>query len=171
VSNVVQFYANVKWFNVSDQPNDFRDLPPEFSTAFRLWKESPDENSEKICNLLAPFVKARLVFCNIENWEDLFLEQNSASAGEVEAKITKIVGVSFECSPIPTCKAEALFDVQVNDVFFETDIDEWQSENGPLTDTVIFYWDIQRVRETEDLDFTGADNLGIEIVRADFTNL
>jgi len=62
------------------------------------------------------------------------------------------------------CKAEADFDVPVTRAFKSADLDKWQDDNGHFADAVIFYWNLPRDDETEDLDFTNGDNQDVECI-------
>jgi len=151
----------MKWFSPADQPDDIKQLPPEFLEAKNLWDKDAEGNLDKMIHLLAPYVGARFIASNISGWEELFAD-TAEGFGETEASEIRIVGIDFSESPIPTCKAEAEFDIPVTGAFAATSSDEWQDENGPFTDAVIFYWNLPRDDETEELDFTCGDNQGVE---------
>ena len=143
-------------FDVAEQPDDINLLPSEFNEAKQLLEKS-EKNQAKAVALLQPFVKARLVFGNIDNADDLF-----GSLEEVESDNVRLVAVDFSSSPFPRCKAEADFKVDLVKNPETVDFLEWESENSLLSDAVVFYWDVERNDATEDLDFTYGDHLGVE---------
>lgn len=158
-------YANMKWFNVGDQAASFDDLPEEFKTAHGLWKADKKKNASKILELVGPFVGARLVLCNVSGWEELFADPAGDGFPEIEASTINVVGIDFAAEPLPSCKAEAYFDVPVTKDFAKvSDLDDWQSENDTFTGAVIFYWNVPRSDSTEDLDFAVGDHSGCECV-------
>ncbi len=157
-----RFYGNMKWFSVAEQPQDFDQLPPEFLQAKQLWDKDADGNLDEIIELLSPYVGARFIASNISGWEELFADFDGSGLCEIESSELRVVGIDFSEDPIPICKAEASFNVPVTRAFEATDLDEWQEDNGRFTDAVIFYWNVPRGDETEDLDFTCGDNQGVE---------
>jgi hypothetical protein len=167
-------YANMKWFSPADQPSEISHLPVEFFAAKKLWDSNKNENLDAIIGLLSKYVSARFIPSNISNWEELFAyskDDGIADTGftEVESEDVKLVGIDFELSPIPLCKAEATFRVDVTDEFSSTDLNEWQESNGPFTDGVVFYWRIPETPPLEGLDFTAGDNSGVECIVLDDT--
>jgi hypothetical protein len=163
----MHFYANINWFEISDQPNDFRELPPEFSAARELWDLSPEDNSTKVIKLLQPFVKARLVLANVEDWSEFFIDDSKDGLGEIEADVLRVVGISFKSSPIPACRAEAIFKLRVTPEFAAVDFDEWQDDKGSLSDSVVFYWNVVGPQTMDGYDFSAAQHLGMEFVKTD----
>lgn len=157
-----RFYGNMDWFSVAEQANDIDLLPAEFEQAKTLWDDDAEGNLDQIIDLLSSYVGARFIASNISGWEELFADPDGSGFCEVEASEVRVVGIDFSEGPIPMCKAEAEFDVPVTEAFESSDLDEWQDENGPFTDAVIFYWNVPRDDETEDLDFTCGDNQGVE---------
>jgi len=161
------FYANVKWFTVAEQPARFEDLPEEFMQAYSLWKSKPESSTALIAALMQPFVKARLVLCNVEGWDEIFSLSKKVDLPELESVSTQVVGCDFFTLPIPACKAEAIFKISVTDSFSNTDFDDWQENNASLADAVVFYWDIKKNNLSSYLDLTMADTQGIEFVEYD----
>ena len=161
------FYGNMKWFDVAEQPSDIEDIPEAFAEAKSLWEEDKEGNLNQILDLLSEYVGARFLPSNINEWEELFEDQDGNGIPEIEARQVRVVGIDFSSSPIPKCKAEAIFDVEVTNQFLSTDLDEWQESNSPFTDAVVFYWNIPKNQSTEDLDFTAGDNQGVECVCVD----
>lgn len=155
------------WFEPADQPENIEDLPTEFAEAKTLWEKDAEGNQEKIIQLLTPFVGARFMPSNIPNWEELFVDADGEEMIELPATSVNVIGIDFESSPIPICKAEAYFEAQVTDEFAATDLEEWQDNNERFTDGVAFYWDLPQDGELEDLDFTFGDNQGVECAALD----
>ena len=60
-----EFYANMNWFDVAEQPKKIQDLPNEFVEAKKLWKLNKTLNQQSINNLLGPYLKARFVLDNL----------------------------------------------------------------------------------------------------------
>ena len=162
-TNIQRFYGNMEWFDSADQPDDIKQLPKEFQQAKALYKKNPEGNIEEIIKLLSPFVRARFIPSNISNWEELFKYPENEEV-EVDATSVKVVGIQFEDSPIPSCKAEAYFDIKVTDQFSKTDLSEWQDQNDPFTDALVFYWDFPNNGDLEDLDFTFDGHQGAECI-------
>lgn len=159
-----RFYANMKWFDVAEQPQGFDSLPPEFAQAKRLWDDDSEGNIQQILEMLAPFVGACFIPTNISGGEELFADPDGNGFLVIESKDVNLTGIDFSRWPIPKCKAEAIFKVQVKDDFASTDLDDWQENNGRFTDAVAFCWNIERDSNTADLDFTFGDNLGVECI-------
>ena len=154
-----RFYGNMDWFEVAEQPDDFKALPPEFAQAKKLYDKDPEGNLAKVCALLSPFLRAVFVPMNIMQSETLFPEQDEYAADEV-----RIVGIDFSQAPFPLCKAEAYFTLTVTDAFATTDLAAWQEDNGYLSDGVSFAWDVARDDQTESLDFSFGSNQGAEFI-------
>ena len=129
-SKEVLVYGNMEWFEV-EQPSSFDDLPKAFKQASDLWKKDKDGNFDKYVKLLTPYVTAKFLPINITNWEEIFDDPSGEGFLEFDALSLKIVGVDFSDDLfIPTCKAEAIFKVQVTSQFSKIkDLDEWQSDN------------------------------------------
>lgn len=164
-ANCVQrFYGNIKWFEPADQPAHIEALPPEFATAKGLWMDDPVGNQERILALLTPFVGARFIPTNISGWEELFLDRFGHGVVEIESDDIRVVGIDFSRGPLPICKAEATFPVNVSPAFRAANLDEWQSTNGYFTDGIVFYWNVEGNESIEHLDFTAGDNQGVEAV-------
>jgi hypothetical protein len=130
-----------------------------------LWKADKKKNASKILELVGPFVGARLVLCNVDGWEELFADPAGDGFPEVEASKINVLGIDFRAAPLPSCKAEAHFDMPVTKNFARvSDLDEWQSDHRTFTGAVIFYWNVPRSESTEELDFGVADHSGCECV-------
>ena len=157
----VAFYANMNWFDVAEQPATPQDLPDAFIEAKKLSKSKSAKNREAILTLLRPYVRARFMPDNLVNSDSLFSAENGA---EVEASEVRLVAVDFSSSPIPKCKAEAHFHLQLLVDPKKCDFDAWQEENSNFYDAVAFYWEIERNEQTEDLDFTFGDHQGVECI-------
>ena len=156
------FYANMKWFDVAEQPPSEKELPEAFAKARALWQQDKEGNLDEILVLLSEYVGAFFIPGNISGWEELFNDPSGDGMPEIDATEIKVVGIDFSSSPIPKCKAEATFIVDVTASFGSTDLEEWQENNGTFTDAISFYWNIPRTESTEDLDFTYGDNQGVE---------
>lgn len=161
----VRVYANMESFEVAEQPPGFEDMPEEFSEAYALWEEDPDANEDRILELLAPFVTALFLPSNISNWEQLFDDPDASGVPEYTARAVRLLGVDFSNTPIPSCSAEAIFDVAVTEGFDEVeDLLEWQEDNDQFSSGIIFGWVVPRTDDTEDLDFTSGNHSGCECV-------
>lgn len=159
------FYGTIKWFDVADKPGDIDDLPEEFTQAKALWDQDAAGNAGEIIELLSPYVGARFIASNLSGWQELFADPSGDEIVEIEAKNVRVVGIDFSsASSIPSCKAEASFEVQVTEGFGSTDLEEWQGNNSLFADALIFYWNIPQNDNTEDLDFTCSDHQGAECV-------
>jgi len=157
-------YANCDWFSPADQPDGFDHLPAEFLEAKKLWDSNKNGNIDVVIELISKYVGARFIASGISNWEELFADSEGDGLVEIESLTLRVVGIDFSSSPIPLCKAEATFTVDVTDEFSTKDLEEWQEDNGRFTDGVAFYWNFPRTDETEDLDFTVGDNSGVECI-------
>ncbi len=158
----VLIYANMDWFDPCEQPPSLDVLPVEFSEAKVLWEADSANHQARIIDLLSRYVGARLVLCNIADWEELFVDEGG-QCGEIEAREVKVVGIDFSRGPIPVCKAEAYFEVQVVDGFSEVDLDEWQSDHDQFWSSVVFFWNMEG-EGLEDLDLSSGDNQGVEFM-------
>jgi hypothetical protein len=159
----IEFYANMNWFDVAEQPAKLQDLPDAFAQAKKLSKSKSLKNQEAILALLRPYVRARFLPENLAHSDSLFSPENGA---EVEAADVRLVAVDFSSSPIPKCKAEAHFNLRLVVDPGKCDFDAWQEENSNFYDAVAFYWEIERNEQTEDLDFTFGDHQGVECIAA-----
>ena len=157
----VEFYANMTWFDVAEQPAKPQDLPDAFTAAKKLSKSKSPKNQEAILALLSPYVRARFLPDNLANSDSLFSSENGA---EVESTEVRLVAVDFSSSPIPKCKAEANFNLRIVVDPKKCDFDAWQEENSYFYDAVSFYWEIERNEQTQDLDFTFGDHQGVECI-------
>ena len=156
-------YGNMDWFDVAEQPDGFEDLPKEFETAYQLWQEDPEKNYDKMVELLQPYLIAYFLPGNINDWEELFVDPDGEGSPEFTPISARIVGLDFVESPIPMCKAEALFRVPVTEAFAQCDdFSEWQDEHDYFYGGVSFGWEIPRTEATEDLDLTYGDHSGCE---------
>lgn len=161
----VRVYGNMEWFEVAEQPPGFEDLPEEFSEAYALWEQDPAANEDRILALLSPFVTALFLPSNISNWEQIFGDPDASGLPEYTARAVRLLGVDFEHTPIPSCSAEAIFDVVVTDGFDEVeDLLEWQENNDQFNSGIIFGWDVPRTDDTEDLDLKSGNHSGCECV-------
>jgi hypothetical protein len=160
-------YANMKWFSPAEQPREINHLPAEFLAAKKLWDSNKNENVNAIIELLGEYVGARFIASNINNWEELFADPEGEGLIEIESSTVKVVGIDFDSSPIPLCKAEATFRVNVTKEFSSFDFENWQEDNGRFTDAVTFYWNIPETPAIEGLDFTAGDNSGVECIVLD----
>ena len=152
----------MKWFSVAEQPKSFLDLPVAFATAQALWTNDREGNIKKISGLLQPFLKASLVLDNISNWKDLIDEACVDEWQEIAAESVSLVGVDFFDSPVPRCKAEAIFSVTLIKNLESKIFKRWQDENSYLYDALVFSWDIPKTGALEDLDLTSGTHLGAE---------
>ena len=159
----VDFYANMNWFDVAEQPKKMQDLPDAFTEAQKLWKSKKTTSHTQVIDLLSPYIKARFVLDNLSKWDSFFAADYGT---EVEAFEVRIVELDFASSPIPKCKAEAKFTLSLLVDPEKCDFDLWQEEHSNFYDGVSFYWDIERNEKTEGLDFTFGDNQGVECIPA-----
>jgi hypothetical protein len=158
-------YGNMEWFEVADQPADLNELPTDFKKAYELWKSDSEKNSKSIIKLLAPFVEALFLPSNLASWDEIFADPLGLGLPEYKAFAVRVVGIDFKSSPIPLCKAEGLFKVQITPEYRAiSDIDEWQGINGFFADCLTFRWNIPLTEKIDGLDFTHASNEGSECV-------
>lgn len=65
-------------------------------------------------------------------------------------------------SYIPECRAEARYEVEVSDSFFEVDLDSWQDDRGQyLYQAISFAWSIP-AGEAETVEVTYGNHSGVE---------
>lgn len=161
----ITVYGNVKWFEVADQPADFSEIPAEFKKAHELWIEDSEGNLENIIGLLAPFVEAFFLPENLASWDKIFADPSGVGSPEHKAFAVMVKGIDFKYSPIPLCKAEALFKVEINLGYrMVSDIEEWQRNNGFFTGCLTFRWNIPLTKKTDGLDFSQGGHAGCECV-------
>lgn len=158
-------YGNMDWFEVAEQPEAFKELPKEFKTAYDLWKKGAEEHHDKIAELLSPYVIAKFLPANISGWEELFADPDGHGQPEFAAVSVRVAGVDFSATPIPKCKAEAIFRVPVTEGFGECeDFDTWQEENDYFASGISFGWNVPRTAATEEIDLMFGDHSGCECV-------
>ena len=153
-------------FGVTDQPTAISDLPDDFLKAKLLWDQDPEKNIQKICTLLEKYIKAIFLPHNIENWEELFLDEDGAGMPECPADQVRLSKITYQKGQfIPNCGAEAIFSVPVTPEFLEQeDLQTWQDEHDYFFAGVMFGWEISRNENTEDLDFMADGHMGCECI-------
>jgi hypothetical protein len=167
-SKFAVMYGNMEWFDVAEQPPTFEELPKQFKLAYDLWEKDKENNTGEIIKLLKSFVSMHFVPTNVGGWEELFVNAGDGGSPPSEAICYEaiwlnVVGIDFSVSPIPRCRAEAVFRVPVTENYFKIkDLDEWQENHDFFHGGVIFGWKIPRTRATESLDFTFANHSGCE---------
>lgn len=161
----VTVYGNMAWFRVAEQPRYSETMPQEIMQAKALWDEDSEGNSEKIIQLVEPFVGGLFVADNLRGWRDFLSEE---TFGEFEARRLRVVGVDFSQSPIPLCKVEGWFDLPLKGGVSRSDFECWLEENfpGELFSAISFYWEID-APSLEDLDLTVGDHMGAEALVVD----
>ena len=165
--NITQkFTAKVDWFGVDDEAEDRQKaLPKVFLKAKQLWESDHKGNYNKVHALISEYVNARFLPSNVDNWEDVFTDLSGNGCPEYKSSKIQVTGIAFGDGPIPTCKAEASFDVNVKEELGRSELVEFFDKNG-LTDAPIFYWDIPEVATGNSLEFTCATHEGMECVWA-----
>ncbi|MEK9696042.1 MAG: hypothetical protein VW270_09770 [Candidatus Poseidoniales archaeon] len=159
---MVKVYGNMDWFSVAEQPDSIYTLPLEFQSAFELWEANSGESNQEIVDLLTKYVGARFVGENIPDWQELFEED---SYGEFESYKKSIAGFDFSENPIPLCKAEAWFEIQLKDGKSKSDLEKHLEEQGAeLNDCLAFFWIFEDNEDLEDLDLTFGDHKGSESI-------
>lgn len=157
----VTLYASMKWFEPAEQPEN-ENIPDSLKKAKDLWEEDKEKNSAEIFGILHKFVKARFLAEELSGTTDIF-EIDECLYGEVPMKSIRVVGVDFQGGgPIPSVKAEAIFELKPSGDFSSEEFSAWQEDNE-LTDGVSFYWEFSD-REDEELDLTFGDHQGCECV-------
>jgi hypothetical protein len=151
------FYSNMDWWSVSDQPASFELIPKAFQKSHSLWKSSYSSNRLEIIKLLSPYIKSLFLINNISSCDNLF---STKKYSEILAYKTNLIDVDFCDSPIPRCKTEAYYLIPVFEDFDLIDLEKWQQENSLFTDAISFYWDI----DVEGLDTTYGSHAGIECI-------
>ena len=163
--NITQkFTAKVDWFGVDGETeSNHKTLPKVFLKAKQLWKSDRKGNYTKIHVLISKYVSARFLPSNVDNWEDVFTDLSGNGCPEYKSSEIQVTGIAFGDGPIPTCKAEASFDVNVKEGLGRSQLVEFFAKNA-LTDAPIFYWDIPEVTTSNSLEFTCATHEGMECV-------
>jgi hypothetical protein len=157
----ITVYGNMEWFDITEQPDNPADLPADFSIAYELWKQSPENNFREIARLLQPYLVAYFIPHNIRGSEGLFENPDGDELGEVQAQQIQLVGIDFTSYPVPLANAEALFVVPVKKAFFEIEnLDDWQNENDLFVSGVVFGWHIPGI----DTDTMFGDHQGAECI-------
>lgn len=164
VKKYAKFYGNMEWWNSSDQPNSFEEIPSEFKAAYELFQSNKQENMEKIISLLSPFIGARFIASNLSSYNELFKDEDDSGIIEIEAKSVNLVGIEFTEGCLPLCKSEATFEVPVKGKFFKVDLVGWQDENSYFSDAIVFYWNIPQPDEDNWIDLTSGEHSGAECV-------
>lgn len=126
-------------------------------------EKNSEQNLNEIIGLLQPFLRASLVLENVPNWNSLLDQTCANELQEIYSDKVTLVGVDFSESPIPNCKAEALFKVTLLKNPKGFDLEAWQDEHlSYLHDAVSFSWELPKTPATDGLDLTFGDNSGVE---------
>jgi hypothetical protein len=72
-------YATMKWFEVTDQPDNIDELPEAFAQAKSLWEKNKKGNLPKVLELLSGYVGASFLPSNLDDWEDLFVDPDGGA--------------------------------------------------------------------------------------------
>ena len=112
------------------------------------------------------YLKGVFIPFNINNWEELFVDEEGNGMPEYIASEIKLKKINFkEGQYIPNCGVETLFDVPVTpECLQHSDLFEWQEENDYFFYGLMFEWDIPRNQNTEDLDFMADGHTGCECI-------
>jgi hypothetical protein len=160
-TKVIKVYGNMEWFRVAEQPESFDVLPDEFNEMKSLWESDSEANLNKILGKLTPYIGARFVADNLEGWKDYFDEK---TYGEFEAVKIHVSGIDFSEEPIPSCKAEAWFEIALKEGILKQDVEKWieAEHGGELYSAIVFYWNFDEYDgvDIEDLDLTFGDHNG-----------
>ena len=161
----LKIYGNML-FDVTDQPVSFDDLPIEFLDAKTLWEQDSQKNFPQIANLLNQYLKAIFLPCNINNWEELFIDKDESGMPEYLAKEIRLKKINYtkdQC--IPHCGVEAIFEVLVTPKSLQQEsLIIWQEDNDYFFNALMFGWEIPRNENTEDLDFMADGHAGCECI-------
>ena len=160
-------YGNMNWFEPAEQPDSFECLPEEIALANELWQKDGEKNFDQIVKILEKYVSALCVTSNLMDYESVLSLSEDDQFFGVPAVRSRIVGVDFDrSSPLPTLRAEAVFELSLADGISTKEFDEW-SECQALCDALVFRWDFEDSEDVEDLDLSFGDNLGCECIRVD----
>ena len=152
-------YGNMNWWDVSEQPSSFEDIPTEFTKSYDLYNKNSEKNYKEILNLLQPFIMGFFIAENIEDYDEIFAFDDIP---ECESFLLEIVGVDFKSqSPLPRVKTQALFKVPFVDNIDNVNLDEYfQKKGGELYECISFRWNLPD--DDDELDLTFGDNQGAE---------
>jgi hypothetical protein len=161
----LKVYGNME-FDVTDQPTSFDEIPIDFKNAKALWDHDPQKNFSKIAALLNQNLRGIFMPFSINNWEELFVDEDESGMPEYLSVAIKLKKINFKKGQfIPHCGVEAIFDVPVTSAFLShDDLLAWQEENDFFFNGLMFGWDIPRNEETEDLDFMADGHSGCECI-------
>jgi hypothetical protein len=156
----IRVYGNMAWFSPAEQPDSLDILPDDFAEARQLWEQDAEKNFDEVVELLSPYLGAMFVATNLEGWEEYFSDD---SDGEFFPDEINLVGVEFREGPLPVCKAEAWFDVELKPGKSKSDVEEWidNDHEGGLYAAISFGWEIMD-DDLDELDLTFAENMGAE---------
>ena len=74
-----------------------------------------------------------------------------------------IIGLDFSSSNLPQITASANFLIPVKRVLSENRLSQWQKESDMLDYGVLFYWCIDNIDESLDLNLLNHQGLGMEL--------
>ncbi len=166
IKNVqLKVYGNMH-FDVADQPVSSEDLPVAFRKAKILWDQNSEKNFAKIVGLLNPYLKGLFLPFNINNWSELFVDEDGSGMPEYLATDIQLRKICFKSDQfIPNCGVEAIFSIPVTPrCLNHQDLLSWQEENDFFFNGLMFGWEIPRNEKTEDLDFMADGHTGCECI-------
>lgn len=158
-----RFYATMDWFSVEEQPKSLKQLPASFQKAKTLWEKDKVGNAKQIIDLLQPFLGSLFLIDALSNWKTLFVSEGGWHAPEVLAESVRLISVDFAEAPIPRCKAEAYFLVNVKVDPHGFDFERWQDTHSRFYDAVSFFWHLKE-ENLRDVDFVFGDHSGVECI-------
>lgn len=141
---MAQFVATIKWGS-ADAELEGLELPAEFSAA--------KTGGEEALQSLSQYLRCTFVPSNIFSDFGEILDIDD----EIEADRVEITATDFSESDLPTIKAVAIFNLDLQDGVDQAAIDAWQEENEYLDSAISFQWD--GLDTDEDLSLTNYDEL------------
>jgi hypothetical protein len=150
-------FAQVGWFWPVDQPKKSQ-IPKLIKTVRQLVNGSAIER-QWAYRLIEDHLEAKLILNNITCYQSLFI--NNSDSDEILAISVNVIDLFFsEEKPLPKCKANAYFPVNLKFPITSFDQYEWQSRHSLFSDAVFFGW-----------TFTETDNLDIDLFMGDYWDM
>jgi len=154
----VTLEAEIKW-GFSNDDVEFESLPADFVEAKSLWETRKPESLQKVCDLIAPFIKCVFIAGNCDGDLSELFDQN---LDEIEADSITVHGVDFSDSNLPKVRASARFSgIRARSLLDNQKLQTWQDENGYLDNGVSFEWQIDGL--DDDLDLYSWNHSGLSM--------
>jgi len=155
------FLAKIKWGECCESI-DLEELPTDFLEAKKLW----EGKDEKCYEILKKYIKCYFVSDNLMGDITDILDIDD----DLESENISIFSVDFDSTCLPKISATASFEIPVEKIFSQAELDEWQEDNDYLDSAVSFEWCFDEI-ELEDAVLSEHEGLSFHVNDQPKTNI